>query len=116
MIQGTGVSIIQNKALHVVDEKTKKRADPFDFTTGSKVLRIGFQSDTSKRQFKTATDHLVEAGKMPTAKNTADSSGSSGVHVKLAFSPIKASPNEKEAHTKKRKTEQQENENSGHKS
>ena len=116
MIQGTGVSIIQNKALHVVDEKTKKRADPFDFTTGSKVLRIGFQSDTSKRQFKTATDHLVEAGKMPTAKNTADSSGSSGVHVKLAFSPIKASPNDKEAHTKKRKTEQQENENSGHKS
>ena len=112
MIHGTGVSIIQNKALHVVDDKTKKRADPFDFKAGSKIVKIGFQSDIAKRPFKTATELMIEKEQLVLTKTGSGQSGSSGATLALALSPIKkTSPVKQEKSVKKRKTEQSDEKN-----
>ena len=87
LINGTGVSIVQNKALHILDAKTQKRIDSCDFRKPSKIVDVVRTNEPSKRAFKSALDLLPDASKVKLAK------GSSG---NIALSPIPPSKNDTE--------------------
>ena len=81
LINGTGVSIVQNKALHLIDAKTKKRIDPFDFRKTNRAVEVTRPIESQKRGFKSALELLPEDSKQKIAKS------SSGA---ITFSPIAA--------------------------
>ena len=88
LINGTGVSIVHNKSLHVLNAKTQKKIDPMDFRQKNQhVVGLARPADSSKRAFKTALDLLPTPAKQKLAK------GSSG---SLMLSPIVASKKIKE--------------------
>ena len=109
MINGTGVSIIQNKSLHLVDEKSKAKIDPFDFRAGNKVVTIHAPSESNKKSSMKVTE-TIDSTKRPFQKASDLISfsqknqlkgGSSG---KLTFSPIKKDGEQKSDGNRKRKS------------